>query len=74
MQRDRIYADGLSIGKPKYVPPNLLPQKELAAVNKYMSSDAYKINEALRNGEKLNKIEQTFVDTLDRALKKIKPY
>lgn len=52
---------------------NLTPKEE-HAINQYISSDSYKINEKLRNGTKLNKTEKKLCDNLDSALKKAPRY
>lgn len=52
---------------------NLTPKEE-HAINQYISSDSYKINEKLRNGIKLNKTEKKLCNNLDSALKKAPRY
>lgn len=51
-----------------------LNEQELSAINTYISSESYKINEKLRSGEKLNNNEQEFVNNLDSALNKMPNY
>lgn len=48
--------------------------KELRAIKRYTSSDAYKINERLRNNAKLNASDKRFVRNLDGILKRMPTY
>ena len=48
-----------------------LSEEETSALNSYISSESYKINEKLRSKIKLNDDEQKIVDNLDSALKKM---
>lgn len=57
----------------KYVPV-LLNQKDIGAIIKYISPDAYVLNEKLRNGVSLNKMEKEWTDSLDQALDKMPTY
>ncbi len=50
-----------------------LKDEEQYALNKYLSFEAYNINEKLRSGIQLNNTEKTMVRNLDSALKKM-PY
>lgn len=52
----------------------ILTDKEHGALNKYLSFDSYKMNEKLRNGEKLTKTEKSFTRGLTRALDKMPEY
>lgn len=49
----------------------ILTEKEQYAINKYISSDFYKINEKLRNNAKLSKEEKELVINLDGMLDKM---
>ena len=49
----------------------MLSEKEQYAMNKYISSDFYVVNEKLRNGIDLNDYEKEMVNDLDKALNKI---
>lgn len=51
-----------------------LSEEEEAALKRYVSSDAYKINEKLRRQEELSADEDRFVLALDGALEKIPVY
>lgn len=53
---------------------NILTGAEKEAINRYISSDSYKINEKLRNGIKLTPDENNFVNHLDSALDKLPKY
>ena len=48
-----------------------LTDKDKKAINDYMSSKSYVVNEKLRNGSALTKDEETFVNNLDSALDKM---
>ena len=48
-----------------------LTDDEAGAANDYKSSESYKVNAKLRVGETLNQREQSIVDGLDSALKKL---
>lgn len=52
----------------------ILTEKEQYAINKYISSDFYKINEKLRNGKGLNSEEKELVTNLDNMLNKMPKY
>lgn len=49
----------------------ILSEKEQYAMNKYISSDFYVVNEKLRNGIDLSDDEKEMVNNLDKALNKI---
>lgn len=51
--------------------PIQLKDEELQAVNRYISSDSYIINEKLRNKEELTEDEKTWLSNLDSALDKL---
>lgn len=51
-----------------------LNDDETRALNQYISSDSYKINEKLRNGEKLSQEDEVLVRNLDSALDKMPNY
>ena len=51
-----------------------LTDNEQYAINKYISSDFYTINEKLRNDEKLSKTEEILCTNLDKALNKLPNY
>lgn len=52
----------------------ILSDEEQYAINKYISSDFYSINEKLRNGIELTQQEMSLSDNLDRALDKLPIY
>ena len=52
----------------------ILSKDERYAINKYISSDFYVINEKLRNNIELSKEEKTICNDLDKALEKIPNY
>lgn len=52
---------------------NLLDEEQYA-INQYISSESYKINEILRNNLKLDKVQENIVKHLDKALNKCKNY
>lgn len=51
-----------------------LNEEEQRALNRYISSDSYKINDSLRNGTPLSDEEKSFMNNLDSALEKIPKY
>lgn len=51
-----------------------LTNDEQYAINQYISSDSYKINEALRNNISFSKIQREMVKNLDKALDKMPDY
>lgn len=51
-----------------------LSNDEQYAINQYISSESYKINEILRNNLKLDDIQENIVKQLDKALDKCKNY
>lgn len=51
-----------------------LSENEQRAMNKYISSDSYSINDKLRRGEKLSESDREFVKDLDDALDKMPEY
>lgn len=51
-----------------------LSNDEQYAINQYISSESYKINELLRNNLKLDDIQENIVKQLDKALDKCKNY
>ena len=51
-----------------------LSEEEQYAINQYISSESYKINETLRNNIKLDNIQENIVKYLDEALKKCENY
>ncbi len=51
-----------------------LTDDELGALNDYISSDSYKINDKLRNNKLLDKEDVDFIKNLDTALDKIPNY
>lgn len=51
-----------------------LSYEEEASIYRYIGSEAYILNEALRNGEKLNEDYQKWMNQLDKALKKVPKY
>ncbi|SDY13465.1 phage minor capsid protein [Eubacterium barkeri] len=65
-------ANNLKI-KQKILAPQL-SAAETGAVKRYISSESYKINEALRSGEPLSKTEINFVAHLDGAINKLPKY
>ncbi len=85
-QRERVTVDGLeNIGVGKYVKPvansaengiiNIqVNERDIQAINRYISSDSYKINEKLRSGTELSNDEKEFIRDLDNALEKIPSY
>ena len=65
--------------KKKYVDGNVedaikLSNPEIKALNDYIGSDSYKINEVLRQGEKLTESQRILVKNLDSALDKLPKY
>lgn len=52
---------------------NLLDEEQYA-INQYISSESYKINEILRNNLKLDKVQENIIKHLDKALNKCKNY
>ncbi|UWD48768.1 minor capsid protein [Clostridioides difficile] len=59
----------------KYINKNIkLSDNEQLAINKYISSDSYKINEKLRRGLPLTSEDKDFISDLDSALDKIPNY
>lgn len=48
-----------------------LSHDEKGAITRYISPDSYKLNEKLRNGLILSKLEKTWVKHLDKALEKM---
>ncbi|HGM3508509.1 TPA: minor capsid protein [Clostridioides difficile] len=59
----------------KYINKNIkLSDNEQLAINKYISSDSYKINEKLRRGLTLTSEEKNFISDLDSALDKMPNY
>lgn len=51
-----------------------LSDDELRALNQYLSSDSYKINDKLRRMQQLTEEEQFFIQKLDEALDKMPEY
>lgn len=51
-----------------------LSNDEQYAINQYISSESYKINELLRNNLKLDDIQENIVKQLDKALNKCRNY
>lgn len=51
-----------------------LTDDEQYAINQYISSESYKINEILRNNLKLNNNQKNIIKHLDKALKKCNDY
>ncbi len=59
----------------KYINKNIkLSDNEQLAINKYISSDSYKINEKLRRGLSLTSEDKNFISDLDSALDKMPNY
>ncbi|HBF9426575.1 TPA: minor capsid protein [Clostridioides difficile] len=59
----------------KYINKNIkLSDNEQLAINKYVSSDSYKINEKLRRGLSLTSEDKNFISDLDSALDKMPNY
>lgn len=52
----------------------MLTEDEERAINQYISSDSYKINEKLRNNLPLDDNDRTLIKNLDRALDKLPKY
>lgn len=52
----------------------IISESEQYALNKYISSDFYPINEKIRNNEKLNNEELKLTDNLDKILNKMPIY
>lgn len=57
-----------------FVDQTIINKEELHAINLYISSESYKINEALREGQKLTKEQQIIKKNLDNALNLSKTY
>jgi len=71
----RVYTDKeLEELKPNKENGIILTDKEQSALNSYISSDSYKINDKLRNGFELNKTENELINNLDKALEKCNKY
>lgn len=51
-----------------------LSDEEQLAINRYISSDAYVLNDKLRHQEDLSEAENSWVESLDRALDKMPEY
>lgn len=51
-----------------------LSDEEQYAINQYISSESYKINESLRENNKLTEIEEILKQNLDKMLKKMPDY
>lgn len=51
--------------------PRQLKDEELRAINRYISSDSYIINEKLRNEDELTEDEKIWLNHLDKALAKL---
>ena len=64
----------LQLGMLKALPVSKLSKGEERAIKQYVSSESYKVNYALRNNEPLTKEQQTMVNNLDKALKKMPRY
>lgn len=58
----------------KEIDNSTIKEEENYAINKYISSDFYTINEKLRNDIELNEIEQKLANNLDNMLDKIPNY
>lgn len=72
-EKDR-FTDPSSIkAKEEALTPKLSKAEE-TALRQYISSESYKINEALRSGEALTKTEQNLTAHLDTALDKLPKY
>ncbi|MEG0380025.1 MAG: phage minor capsid protein, partial [Eubacterium sp.] len=72
-EKDRLTGtDTLKTKKEALLPE--IGKVEEGALKQYISSDAYKINEALRNGETLSVSEQNLINHLDAALDKLPKY
>ena len=68
------YDDVLNnIGEEKSVTPVLTPDEE-SALNRYISSDSYKINAKLREGSHLDKDDLELIKNLDSALERFPKY
>ena len=72
-QKERIYMDSLGT-KGSYKKKGVLTKQERGALNQYISSDSYKINEKLRSKQPLSPEQDSFVRYLDAALSKTKTY
>lgn len=51
-----------------------ISKEEQYAINSYISSESYKINDKLRNGIELSNQESEIINDLDKALEKLKDY
>lgn len=60
--------------KSKVVNNKEINNSEKYALNSYISSESYKINEALRNNTKLSDEQKQIINNLDNALNKCKKY
>lgn len=60
--------------KGSYKKKGVLTKQERGALNQYISSDSYKINEKLRSKQPLSPEQDSFVRYLDAALSKTKTY
>ena len=85
-QRQRVTIDGLeNIGVGKWKIPveksskssiirNKLSERDIQAINRYISSESYKVNLKLRSGSELLEDEKEFIRDLDAALDKMPKY
>ena len=85
-QRQRVTIDGLGdIGVGKWKIPveksskssiirNKLSERDIQAINRYISSESYKVNLKLRSGSELLEDEKEFIGDLDAALDKMPKY
>ncbi|MCI8396165.1 MAG: hypothetical protein HFJ52_00185 [Clostridia bacterium] len=58
----------------KQIEDATISEEEQYAINSYISSESYKINDKLRNGIQLDDMENKIVKDLDSALRKMKNY
>ena len=72
-EKDRFTDPSALKAKEEALTPKLSKAEE-TALSQYISSESYKINEALRSGETLTKTEQNLIAHLDTALDKLPRY
>ncbi len=58
----------------QYVRPKILTKDEKRALNWYMGSSSYKVNDKLRSNTELKETEQEYIESLDSALDKMPNY
>jgi len=70
----QLHNEELSNEETKGLPNTMLTDKEQYAINTYISSESYKINDMLRNGGEVPDYMQEIIKNLDSALDKLPKY